>query len=218
MAVAAVEKRRNEMRSKLMRPLMLLAIVFGLMLSFVAVDAKQTATPSSPLPLETSCGEPITIGGVERTYPNNLEFLDGCETYDPNNDEYTISARYSLAPDAFITSGGEVDELEIHQYGVTRFDVDEGSLTITVTQLCSFDPGCAQEGTAFYSTKQSDGSFSWEEFVVDTAVTIDAGESVWLENVTATFQAGADGAIFSTFGVFSEGGGSGCTTICYHGP
>ena len=207
------------MRSKLMRPLVLVAIVFASALSIVGVDAKQTATPAStPLPLETSCGEPIKIGGVDRTYPNNLTFLGGCETYDPNIDQYTISARYSLKPNKNITSGGEVDENEIHQYGVTRFDVVEGSLTVTVTQLCPFDPGCPQEGTAFSSTVGSDGSVTWTGLSAGAPITLNPGDSVWLENVTATFKAGDTGAVFTTFGTFSEGGGQGCTTICYHGP
>jgi hypothetical protein len=201
-----------------MRPLLLVAIVFASMLSYRAADARDTSTPAAVLPLETSCGAPITIDGIPRSYPPNLEFLSGCETYDPNTDQYTISARYSLPANLPITTGGEDDSLEISQFGVTQFTVIEGSLNVTVTQLCAFEPGCAQEGAAYHSTVESDGSVTWETLAPSTAVTLAPGESVWLENVTATFRAGDTGVVFSTFGVFLGSGGAGCGAVCFHGP
>jgi hypothetical protein len=205
------------MRSKLMRPLLILAIIFASLLPLLSVDAKETATPG---PSNVSiCGPVIMVAGVVPPYPNGVNFLGGCvfSTKASNGTEtYTISSRYWIEPNVEITTN---EETAMHQFGATLITVEQGSLIVTVKSFCVDVDPCATAGTAFFGRTGADSATSWTPMVKDVATTLYPGDSVWLENVTVNVKTDIWGSTVQATGTFPyDPGAGGCPAVCFHMP
>src|SRR6478735_6175619 len=121
------------MRSKLMRPFVILALIVASMLPVAVAMARQEATSTAAAtatatPPPTNCGDEILIEETPRAYPTPMDFLGGCVVrveLAPGVREYTLTSRYAIS-DTIGTPIATTTQTSV-------VDVLEGSLTFTLT-------------------------------------------------------------------------------------
>jgi hypothetical protein len=215
MSVAVKAKRRNEMRSKLMRPLVVLAVLFA-SLGIVGGSAQGTPVPTV---VSEGCGDVIQVEGLARVYPSMVHLISGCVHY--AGGRYTISGSYTIDKGQSVTAVGD----EVPQPGSSLITINSGTLNVSLVKPCiTYDETqCDTEdatGSASVGTMDSNGFYTWTPLVAGdtTAVPVTAGMQIRFDNVTVKMKAGDDKDVeLYALGTFLyQGGGGPCASACFH--
>src|SRR6187200_423845 len=116
---------------KVGRTFMLLIVLVVLMLPGLPVAANKTATPeAAPQAPETVCRpETLTTVKDEPAYPDHLQFLGGCITFDLNSNLFTASSQYYIDPNITLKMPDPKNPVEeFPLWGTTVLRVGLGSL------------------------------------------------------------------------------------------
>ena len=200
------------MRSKLMRPFVILALIVASILPVALAMARQEPTPAAAAaatstPPTTNCGADILIEETPRAYPTPMTFLGGCVVrveLSADVREYTLTSRYAISN----TSGTPIAT----NTETSVVEVLDGSLTFTITE------GVAFVGTVGTGHIDQPGYWSSTPLPLNTPTVLNPGDSIWLVNVVATFETGPQGAVVSAFGSFVVSNGGGCVVNCIRMP
>ena len=220
---SSLSEGETDMQAKFCRLLALLAICAPLLAMAPVAIARQTPTPEATQDTFTDCGTDPQIDEESRNYPDGLRLSSACVTYERNLQQYTVTARYIIDPDITLNDANPTapPSEKLAQIGQSMVTVVDGSLTVTITQFCvqfEAEP-CAPNGSANVGRQENGTDIVWTPITTaDPSVTLNSGDMIYLQDVTATFASGSEGAVITTFGVFSVGGGQGCPAACFHMP
>jgi len=207
------------MRAKVGRSFMFLIVLVVLMLPGSPVAATNTTTPvASPSPLETVCRPDLLNNETELAYPKSLHHAGGCITYDPNTHFVTAISQYIIDPSVTLKSPDEENPVEeFPVWGTTVLRVEFGSLTITITSDCAIGNLC--EGKAIVGRQSVVDEVAWTPVDLTlkpiVPITLEGGDSIFLQNVTAKFTSGDRGAVVTSSSNYIDLTG-GCSGPCFH--
>jgi len=236
-------EKERKMRIKVFA-LGLLVLALLLSIPSVGLASRQDGqevifTPESTPVNGVDCGGNIAIFEEQQiTMPEGVTNVFACGTFDGTT--LTGSTITSIDPDVLISNRNEPNdkpdepEGKIRQKGTAYVTILKGELTVVLYSNCASTVDCTdvEAGSKAEISFISDEENAVTTIVLDPqsqelatpvsldpegrpVVTLTAGQSIVLINVTVSYKSGSEGALVAASGSYVLEGGEGCVLRCW---